>query len=288
MGIFYMRPNRAGLRYGIIRGLKLIAAGYLLNLFRFCLPALILEKFGKLFEGEYTPLSLFFIVDLLHAAGLALILMAFIRRFIRWPVVWALLAAIIIFVSPMLWGTLGGWHVFSLLWGAGETVVFPLFPWFSYPLIGMFYGSHLLDQSSRKLLIKKSVVAGLLLLAGGAAMYVCCDNELFVVGDYARSGPPVHFAMFGFVFVWLSFCWWLVNKIPNNPFLRLLFFWSGNVTKVYFIQWILFGWGLFLLPEDRLMSAGSMLAGIATLGVTHAITLLYLELKTRLWGKQKS
>jgi uncharacterized membrane protein len=279
MGIFYMRPNRAGLRYGIIRGLKLIALGYVLNLFRFCLPAMILEKFGKLFEGSHTPLSLLLVVDLLHAAGLSLILMAFIRRFIRRSVVWVLLAAIILFVSPMLWGTFDGWYGFSLLWGAGETIVFPLFPWLAYPLIGMFYGCYLLGQGPQKLLMKKSALAGLLLLVGGAAMWIFCDNILIGAGDYARSGPAVHFAMFGFVFMWLSFCWWLMNKIPDNSFLNLLFFWSENVTSVYFIQWILFGWGLFLFPKHRYMTAGALLVGIAALCVTHAITLLYLKLK---------
>jgi uncharacterized membrane protein len=284
MGIFYMRPNRAGLRYGIIRGLKLIALGYVLNLFRFCLPAMILEKFGKLFEGSHTPLSLLLVVDLLHAAGLSLILMAFIRQYIRKPFIWLLLAAMTLFVSPLLWGTFDGCYVFSLFWGTGETVVFPLFPWLAYPLVGMFYGCYLLGQGSQKLLMKRSALAGLLLLLGGAAMWIFSDNALFGVGDYARSGPPVHFAMFGFVFMWLSLCRWLIDQIPNNPLLKLLFFWSGNVTSVYFIQWILFGWGLFLFPEHRYMSAGAVLVGIAAIGVTHAITLIYLKLKKHILG----
>ena len=115
-------------------------------------------------------------------------------------------------------------------------------------------------------------------------MWLFSDNQLLAVGDYARSGPSVHFAMFGFVFMWLSFCWWLINQIPNNPLLKLLFFWSANVTSVYFIQWILFGWGLFLFPEHRYMSAGALLIGIAALGVTHAITLIYLKLKSYKFG----
>ena len=284
MGIFYMRPSRAGLRYGIIRGLKLIALGYVLNFFRFCLPASILEKFGKLFEGSHTPLSLLLVVDLLHAAGLALILMAFIRQYIRKPFMWLLLAAMTLFVSPLLWGAFDGCYVFSLLWGTGETVVFPLFPWLAYPLVGMFFGYYLLGEGPQKSMMKKSASAGLLLLLAGAAMWLFSDNQLLAVGDYARSGPSVHFAMFGFVFMWLSFCWWLINQIPNNPLLKLLFFWSANVTSVYFIQWILFGWGLFLFPEHRYMSAGALLIGIAALGVTHAITLIYLKLKSYKFG----
>jgi len=77
---------------------------------------------------------------------------------------------------------------------------------------------------------------------------------------------------------------YLVNLINNVPLLPILFFWSGNVTSVYFIQWILFGWGLFLFPKHRYMSVGALLVGIAALCVTHAITLLYLKLKKHILG----
>ena len=285
MGIFYMRPSRAGLRYGIIRGFKLIALGYVLNFFRFFLPAITIEKFGKLFEGSHTPLSLLFVVDLLHAAGLALILMAFVRQYIRRPLVWIFLAVTILFVSPLLWGTFAGWYPFSLLWGAGETVVFPLFPWIAYPLIGMFYGTYLLGQGSQKVLMEKSALTGLLLLAAGAALWFFFEDGLFGIGDYARSGPEIHLAIFGFVLLWLSFCWWLMNQITDNPLTKMLYFWSGNVTSVYFIQWILFGWGLFLFPRHRYLSPGALLIGIAALCVTHAITVLYLKLKTHVFAE---
>ena len=41
MGIFFMRAKTAGLRYGVVRGLKLLALGYLLNALRFAIPAVI-------------------------------------------------------------------------------------------------------------------------------------------------------------------------------------------------------------------------------------------------------
>ena len=48
----------------------------------------------------------------------------------------------------------------------------------------------------------------------------------------------------GFVVVWLFLCEFAVRKIPSNGVSQILYFWSKNVTVIYFIQWIIIGWGV--------------------------------------------
>ncbi|MCF8067145.1 MAG: DUF1624 domain-containing protein [Desulfobacterales bacterium] len=276
MGIFFMRSNSQCLKAGILRGFKLIFLGYILNIFRFSLPELLSSGSIGTTQNDESAIALFFAVDILQMAGLSLIVMSIVRRFLPWRKFWLVLAIFIATISPLLWGSLDSWPFTSLLWGSGENDAFPLFPWIIYPLIGMFYSYNVQNPQKIGSLMKQWPILGFTMILIGGLIWGSFSNSIIIEGDYYRSGPAVHLVILGFVFLWLPACRWVVMKTPDNVFLRTICLWSKNVTVVYFIQWVLIGWGPFVFGYMELSPTPALAIGIVTVFLTHYITKVYL------------
>jgi hypothetical protein len=257
---------------------------YLLNFLRFTLPVFLGLKSGVLTVDDiapYTPSSLFWIVDILHFAGLALILLALVRRFLSRPVLWPMLAGIVAIGSPLLWGRMSGEPVLdwllTLLWGmGGEDVAFPVFPWLCYPLTGMAFGSWLSTSSDQNKLFKRAAGVGLGLLLLGTI--VILTNPEFHIGDYWRSGPGALIWISGFVLLWLAICYWVVKYIPANFLFNLLYYWSIHVTAFYFLHWVIIGWGTGIVGYQEQQWLVVVLLMIVVAGLA--------DLGTRVWVHQ--
>ena len=57
--------------------------------------------------------------------------------------------------------------------------------------------------------------------------------------------------------------------------LGLLCFWSRNVTAVYFVQWVLIGWGILLWGCSRCGSLPALAMGGVVLLLAHLIVRAY-------------
>ena len=109
MGVFFQISDKSTVKKSVIRGGKLISQGYLLNFIRFSLPiylALKLEIFSLESITPDTPSSLFFAIDILQFAGLAIIAMAIIKKYFKHPLMYIILALPIMFFSYLLWNTM--------------------------------------------------------------------------------------------------------------------------------------------------------------------------------------
>jgi len=169
MGIFLGRPDRK-IGRGVRRGLKLIALGYLLNLLRSTLPSLFTGPEIASATVPASPLASFWAVDILQMAGLSFVLLTLLRRYLPFRWVWAILAAAVAFVSPLLWHWDGPSGVYAL-WGNRDDVFFPLFPWVVYPLAGMVYGPCSFEAEDRGRAVKRRAVIGTLFFAVGGATF---------------------------------------------------------------------------------------------------------------------
>jgi len=277
MGVFFIRSNKGGIRTGIFRGFKLFALGYILNLFRFSLPELISTGSMGTLGNDESAIALFFAVDILQMAGLSLIVMSLVHRFLPWRQIWLVLSIFIVTISPLLWGTMDHWPGSALLWGTGGNVFFPLFPWVIYPLIGMFCSNSVLSYEGTGSVMKRWTILGFAMTITGGMLWGAVSNSIIVEGDYFRSGPAVHLVILGFIFIWLPVCRWVAMKLQDNPFSRMLYFWSKNVTVVYFIQWILIGWGVFVFGYMELNPTFALVIGIVAIFLTHFLAKAYLR-----------
>lgn len=282
MGASLAFSRRAGVPRMAWRGLQLLALGYGLNAFRGAIPAWIGLRLGVVDAatlGPYTPWDLLWEVDILEFAGVALFLLAAVRRL--WPervAVWLGLAAVIGAVGPLLWGTGEGttplYAVLRNLWGTGVHVSFPLFPWLAYPLVGMAWGRWLSDAGEGTGVVngffRKTLGVGVGLLAAGTA--VCLTDPALHIGDYWRSGPGGVVWILGFVLAWVAICHFLMEKVRDNKVFGVLRFWSRNVTRFYVIQWLLVGWGAGAVGYKALGVPGTILALAVAPILAHGMT----------------
>jgi hypothetical protein len=286
MGLFFMRPKTIGLSYGIKRGLILIALGYVLNVFRFYLPILIATKFHANLPEFMTPVSFLLSVDILQLAGLSLIFMSLIRCFLpTQPWTWGawafliLIVVIILVISPLLWGKFGYNPFLSPFFGDGKAIFFPFFPWVVYPVFGMLLSRFLLNPKDN-FIFKILVIAGFSLIFIGAALWAQISNAIIVQGDYHRSGLAVHFVIIGFILIWLPLCKIVFQQTSNFSFVHKIFlFWSKNTTVIYFIQWVLYGWGILIFGCELLSAPVSLFIGIGMCLLSHALTRIFVKLK---------
>lgn len=279
MGASLAFSKRATLKTGVIRGVTLLLLAYLLNFLRGTFPALLMPRFlGMRLDSiaPHTPASLFWTVDILHFAGLAVIVLTFIRSIVRKPTIWVMLAVAAAVSAPILWDRKSGWPpldwLLTLVWGPAA---FPLFPWVSYPLVGMALGFWLVSSIDRNLLFRRTAGAGLMLLLLGTVIIL--TNPRFHLGDYFHSGPGGVVGMMGLVLTWVAVCQWLVQRVQANPLFKLLYFWSARVTTMYCAHWIIIGWGVTIFGYHKQEWPAILLLMIAVLALA--------DQATRVWGR---
>jgi len=282
MGIFFMKAKNEGILYGLIRGIKLFALGYVLKFFRFFIPLTIGTSVGINFPSPIRADTLLYSVDILQMAGLSLIIMALIRNFLPFKQLWVVIVILIAFFSPLIWGLFPSYPIVSLLWGEQPFVFFPLFPWMIYPIIGMYLHVVIFDGKNEFNFFYLFRI-GVLLILAGIILWTSIANEIFVEGDYHRSGPAVHMVIIGFVFIWLFFCKSVFGKLRIDPLKKILFFWSKNVTIIYCIQWILYGWGMLIFGWQSLHPAIALCIGCMVGVLSHFLTRLYLKSRDQIF-----
>lgn len=273
MGASLAFSTHAAPRDGWRRGLTLLALAYLLNFLRGTLPAFFGLEFGIIEPGDlapYTLTNLFWIVDMLHCAGVSLMLVTVVRYFLPQPRLWVFMGAIVALASPLLWGRVSGWPPLDgclvLLWGGGEFVQFPVFPWVSYPLTGMAFGVWLRTSVDQDALFRRAAGVGVILFLAGGLLIL--SRPTFHIGDYFHSGPGAVIAFTGFVLVWLAACHWLVERVPDNLLFRLCYYWSARVTVFFFIHWIIIGWGIGIIGHGAQNVPALVLLTIAVIALT--------------------
>ena len=256
MGTSLAFSKHATLRATLWRGGRLLGLGYVLNFLRGTLPASLGLKYGMITPEDlmpYTPENLFWIVDVLHCAGLSLMLIGAVRHFLPLPWIWLLLATVVGLGSPLMWGRMSGWLLLdgclTLLWGTGIIVQFPVLPWISYPLTGMAFGVWLAASANRDALFRRAAGVGALLLLTGGLLIL--NRPSFHLGDYFHSGPGAVMACTGFALVWLATCHWLVRHVRDNACFRVCYDWSAHITLFYVVHWIIIGWGIGLIGQAQ-------------------------------------
>ena len=280
MGFLFGSSTRTGVRSGVVRGLQLFALGYVLNLLRFVLPLLALGDAQAIEFFGGTWWEVLFEIDILQLAGLSLIVLGPVKRYVRDPRLVLALATVVATVAPLLWGVGGGRVVLDPLWGLGEWVSFPLFPWLAYPLLGLSLAGFTARAASARRLMRGWVLAGAGAALAGLALlpFAPGPGAILAFGDYFHSGLPVQLLLAGFVLLWLPLLWWLDGRLAWRAVPRYLTSLSRNITAVYLIQWLLIGW---LAIACGVMGQPSWLAallGVPILVASHLLALGYARL----------
>jgi len=259
MGFSFIYSRESELKPKLLRGFKIFLSGYILNIIRGVLP-FTLSTYLKMNIIETFPLeklngsTILTIVDILQFAGIALMIMALIQEFKINKYVILFSAFLISMLSPFLWGfTLNipvVDQIFELFWGdqpigfsfMDNKIAFPVFPWLSFPLLGMFLGDTMKNTIDQNRTFKHFGIGGIVVLLIGVA--ISYNNIEYHFNDYYHSRQGAMLFMCGFVVFWIYITKIAIDKLPTNKLFDLLFRWSKGVTNIYFAQWIIIIWSI--------------------------------------------
>jgi hypothetical protein len=211
----------------------------------------IAKKFPLEKLNVYTILT---IVDILQFAGIALMIMALIQEFKINKYIILFSAFLISMLSPFLWRFTLNLpvidQIFELLWGdqpigfsfIDNKIAFPIFPWLSFPLLGMFLGDTMKNTNDQNRAFKHFGIGGIVVLFIGIA--ISFNNAEYHFNDYYHSRQGAMLFMCGFVVFWIYITKIAIDKLPANKLFDLLFKWSKGVTNIYFAQWIIIIWSI--------------------------------------------
>ncbi len=287
MGIFFIYSNKGTFRLSLLRGLNLLLIAFVLNLVRGIIPYYILtdlqgvspDSLGIYFRLEY----LIFEVDILTFAGISYMIMTVLYHFAKKPVIWLAIAAVIAVGSPLLWRIevtqLPLQYVINIFWGDEYLSTFPVFPWLSFPLVGMVIGRLLKERMDHRNVVNKlGIYSIMFIIVGGVLMLINID---YFYNAYGKMGIGAIISIIGFVFFWQ----WLITKIfkgiGGKVRTGILQFLSKNVLYVYFIHWVLCKWGVVFFGIDSMGYAGVLAMFAVITALSMILTSAYLALNKK-------
>ena len=278
MGASLARPGNTGFNRLATRGLWLFVLGYVLDILRGFLPAVLGLASGVITPEQiapFTPWWLLTTVDLHHMTGLTLIAVAALRR--RGPpdVSWLALAGVLVLVAPWLREFSAGTPLIDApltpILGSAPNVYYAVVPWLAYPLAGAYFGTMLQRSTDQAAVFRRAGGIGVVLLAIGSVL-ILRYNPGFDVGTYWRQPPPIFIAVLGVVLTWLAICD-RVARIPAiDVRLGIVYGWRARVIPMYFTHWILIGWGAAIVGFRHLELVQVLIAIAAAAVLTSRLS----------------
>lgn len=187
--------------------------GLPLNFLRGVAPLFLAQQSGLSVIKSLAPqqnhlMNIFLLGDILQFAGLALIIMTVARRLKANRYVIIAAAVLVSAVAPYLWSIRIGIPVIEqladLFWGdkplgpgfIGNGVNFPVFPWLTFPLIGMILGEIFSDSIElARTYTQVGIIGGVIMVIG---ITIMVPNPDYHLNDYFHSRQGAMVFMAGF------------------------------------------------------------------------------------------
>lgn len=241
MGYFLARNHKSLLK-NVYRGVKVFLVGFLLNI---GLNFHLLLKIT--FSGwPYQPLEYIFGVDILYFAGIALILLSFLKL-IKKGKAWAGYALFLVvtgltaYLNERLMLTERN-YLIPFIGGTYSWSYFPLFPWLAYPLLGFAFANS--EEQIAGFLHKQKIVSGIVIAAIASLVIVFSkfgvSNTIYLPAYYHHTFLFSLWAV-GLVILWVMALRLFLQHFPAT-FAGTFLIWLGkNITAFYVVQWLIIG-----------------------------------------------
>ncbi len=256
MGISFAFSRNANKNGILKKALFIIGLGYVLNFLRFIVPVLFFGGFSENFinasglqlSNPSKMLNYFLKGDMFQLVGLSLFLIGLTFKFLtKNKYIIIVLALVIMWLSKVVsgiqLGVPGVDYILNLIWGDNFDVYFPLFPWISFILMGLYFGLSYQEnkENSDKSLFRPMLYLGIAFLVIGKLL--CNYNYEYHFGDYYHLGPGGSMGLMGIMLVLFWIYYQIERVLPKDNYISTLFFYcSKNVTSFYIFQWILIYW----------------------------------------------
>ncbi|WP_345992406.1 heparan-alpha-glucosaminide N-acetyltransferase domain-containing protein [Chryseobacterium sp. Chry.R1] len=255
MGTTFMTSSHQSLTSAIKRGGLLLLAAFFMNFMKFIVPVILgfapahfIEKYGWHGPIEQQYLYLALLGDILQLAGMSLLFVGFIRKYVKNKYGILAIGLLVALVSREVSGIHINFpvvnYILDLLFNNDfpAYVYFPVFPWMSFIIIGMFFGKWFQELNyNGPQLFKNMLYVGLIFIALGAPLVFMYGNYHYNGFYHMGPGGVIYFAGWTLIFLWAIFR--LTSKAKENTWMKVLKYCSKNLTSMYMIQWILISWG---------------------------------------------
>jgi uncharacterized membrane protein len=298
MGISFVLSRRQTLQSVCKRGLYILGIGYGMNALKFLVPEILFGGLPDAFVQAYGLTSgtlktgIFFLLlgDILQLAGVTLFLMGLINHYSKNKSVPLAIALLIAAVSKELSGFRIGIdgldYICDLFFSNEFNVYFPVFPWASFILLGMFFGRWYKElEGNQSLFFRKMLLVGSAFLGIGVIFNFI--NYEYHFGDYYHLGPGGSILLMGLnlIFLWLMNI--IVTSVKPNKLFGSLIFCSKHVTSLYVIQWTIINWGMYLIGFWNHQQFTVLLLIPAVVIVSISLQVLYNRIKKKVKSFQK-
>lgn len=275
LGIVY--STRSDANSLLKRGVKLVALGYIFNIFRDVIPYMLLAQTSGDMAYRTEAWECLWGIDILAFAGLTFVFFGIIKKFnikdMYIFVIWCSLSTLNLVVRSISFESEVANSVFGLLWGTDEYSWFPFLPWISYPILGYFFGKLLIRCQDKEALYSRLLVgAGTLSIPLWVYAYIN-DVQFGAFGELYQEAYYHHDLMGNivlgtFALFWLSVCFYIVKFIPEKIH-KVFARWSKNMSMMYCVHYVILGW-LMLVIEEGAQAPGTVML-IATCVLSQQI-----------------
>ena len=273
-GIVYSKKSTPALLFK--RGVIILLGGYILNFLRGTLPSLIAYALEG--NNEFLALSVteFISVDILQFAGLALIYFAIVQKLklnLKGILITGFVFCFINLFATMKIDNLLFATFCSLFWGANELSYFPFLTWIAYPIFGYCFGTFLIRCKDKSKFYSILLAVGLLSLVGFGFIFTeFFGFDLGMTDDYAYYHHDIfgNIILLSFILIWISLLFF-ASKGFVGVLKSTVQRWSKNVTKIYFIHWILIGFLYFLIAPESCGLIATIIISIILAVVSDAL-----------------
>ena len=255
MGVGMVYTKRRTPRAFALRGLRLLAASYLLNIVRMTIPYCLALLSGETW-GHWTAVDTIGLVDILQFAGMAFLLMALLERWKagRWVVlsVALLLQGLGLILLHCFDGLpSAAQYALGLFFHTNFNVCFPLTLWFVYPAFGLCFGEYLQTVGDKKTLYDRIALlsaAGLLAMSAGMKYlgWNPVDNFALARDVYYIQHLPGTLWTLSVIGLQLFVCY-RISLILTAPLAKGTEFISRRMNTIYLIQWVIIPYTVVLM-----------------------------------------
>jgi len=275
MGYFIAKGN-SDISKSVIRGLKLIGGGLLLNF------GLNFHLFVKIYNQTIvtSPWPYLFGVDILFLAGLSIIIIAILQKIsIKNPILYVIIIVLIFVVQQLSYPTsLGFMMYFNALFHSNVWwSYFSVIPWLVYPVTGYLF--YLVEPKiasySKKQLFKTTllIITGIILVFSiGYGIKISANLHVYYHHDFI-----FYLFVLNFMIFW-TLLFDIITAFPINLITTFIEWMGKNVTVFYVIQWLIIGniaTGLYK-TQDRIELIDWFFAIVI---LTSVLTFLYMKIK---------
>lgn len=283
MGMNIAFSGKTGTEDFFRRGVYLLVASYILNIFRFLVPAVVAYLFSGTPDWMGIDLAIICCIapDIMTFAGFAFLTLAFLT-YLKFSKTKMLVVALVLMVINDLLANVE-YHcpefvqvaLGSFVWTNGYSF-FPLFAWFMFPVYGYFLADYVMEIPSEKLRAFWRKIAFIstviMVLMWGVISYLGMDFWKVAIppfNDYVTSSMTVVIDICAtnmVIYLGYELYYWL-NLQRFNNYIRGF---SVNINAYYMVHWLIVGsWQFYRLGAGRYNVAD---VGITFFWVTSVTT----------------